>query len=240
MDPHPILAHLDGERRSLARHGEILQILPDVTRYASSDRSHHSIIFSRLTSESADEVIRREIEFHRRLTASFEWKVYAHDQPGDLLERLARHGLMAGPCEAVMVLDLADPPRWIDEVAGGVRRIDRVTQIEDFRRVAEQVFNKNYAFTASELADAIRSQSNDHRGYIAYKDGQAASIGRLYTHPDSVFGGLYGGATLAVSRAGFVSQCHRGPGAGCSRRWGEISDRRCLAYQRADPAEARL
>jgi hypothetical protein len=38
------------------------------------------------------------------------------------------------------------------------------------------------------------------RGYIAYADDQPVSIGRLYTHPDSIFGGLYGGGTLAAFR----------------------------------------
>ena len=50
------------------------------------------------------------------------------------------------------------------------------------------------------LVDGLRAGSTEHQGYVAYADGQPVSIGRLYTHPDSVFGGLYGGATLQAYR----------------------------------------
>jgi hypothetical protein len=33
-------------------------------------------------------------------------------------------------------------------------------------------------------------------GYIAFMDGCPASVGRLETHPDSWFAGLYGGGTI--------------------------------------------
>jgi hypothetical protein len=200
MDRLAILARLDAERRCLARDGEIVEILSDVIRFSSTDHSHHAIVFSSLTAQTADAAIRREIEYHRRLNAPFEWKLYAHDQPPDLLQRLVRHGLEPGPREAVMTIDLADAPHWIEEMACDVRRVDRLEQIEDFRRVAEQAFDKNYAFTTGQLADAIRGNSTDHQGYVAYINGQPASIGRLYTHRDSFFGGLYGGGTVPAFR----------------------------------------
>ena len=195
-----VLAQLDTERRCLVRDGEIVETLSDVTRFSSTDHSHRAVVFSRLTVKTANAAIQREIEFHRQLNAPLEWKLYANDQPSDLLQRLLRHGLEAGACEAVMAMDLADRPNWIDEMRIEVRRVDRLEHIEDFRRVAEQVFDKNYAFTAGQLADGIRNNSTDHRGYIAYINGQPASIGRLYTHRNSIFGGLYGGGTVPAFR----------------------------------------
>ena len=79
-------------------------------------------------------------------------------------------------------------------------RIERIDQIDDYRRVAEEVFEKNYDFTTNQLTRALRTGCQEHRGYVAYAKGKPVSIGRLYTHPDSLFAGLYGGGTLRSHR----------------------------------------
>jgi hypothetical protein len=200
MDPS-LLQRLDHERRHLARDGEILEVLDDVTRFHSVDGSHHSVVFSSLSEQTADAVIAREIAHYRALNAGFEWKLYAHDQPPDLLARLQRSGFEIGGCEAVLVREL-ETPELIDEQRPTIRveRIERESQIADFRRVAEEVFRRDYSFTSNELAEALRNRSTQHRGYIAYEADQPVSIGRLYTHPNSLFGGLFGGGTIASHR----------------------------------------
>jgi hypothetical protein len=204
VDRQVLLIRLDAERRNVAYDGLVLESAPPVTRCRATDGSHHTIIHSSLTAASADDVIVREIEHHRKLGASFEWKLYAHDMPDDLRERLVRHDFSIGPCEAVLTFDLwAVPPAWIEPDANSiVRRTDSVQVIEDFRRVAEAVFDKDYSFTTRQLLDALHAGSTQHRGYVAYANGGAdpVSIGRLYTHHDSVFGGLYGGGTLPAFR----------------------------------------
>ena len=192
-----ILRRLDQERRELARTGEAIDVLERVTRWRSVDGSHHAVSFSALDENTADAAIAEEIEHHRGLGAEFEWKLYAHDQPSDLLDRLRRRGFEIGPREAVLVHELIAPAEWMRPSDGcDVVRIEREEQIADYRAVAQSVFRKDYAFTAKELADAIRAGSDEHRGYIAYVNGQPASIGRLYTNPQSWFAGLYGGGTI--------------------------------------------
>ncbi len=91
--------------------------------------------------------------------------------------------------------DAATPARAV------VVRVATPRHLADFRRVAEDVFGKDYAFTTAQLADAIAAGSTQHLGYVAYAgDGEPAAIGRLYTHPRSHFGGLYGGGTRAAFR----------------------------------------
>jgi hypothetical protein len=202
LDQRPILARLDHERRTLARQGEVLDSLPHITRLRTADHSRHHISFSALTEETTDAAIAREIAHHRALNAPFEWKLYAHDTPPDLLDRLRQHGLDIGPLEAFLILDLTNPPAWIFEISQHtVTRVDRIDQVPLFRQVAEQVFQKDYTFTADELTAALRANSSQHRGYIALDQAnRAVSIGRLYIHPDSAFAGLYGGGTLASHR----------------------------------------
>jgi GNAT superfamily N-acetyltransferase len=61
--------------------------------------------------------------------------------------------------------------------------------------VLDDVFNGHNEAIIGQLTEAVRSESTHHRGYIAYVGTEPASVGRLYTHPDSCFAGLYGGGT---------------------------------------------
>ena len=202
MDARAVLGRLDEERRTLALDGTTLQVLPSVTRLNATDGSHHTVIYSRLSPSDADEAIAREVAHHRALAVPFEWKVYSHDGPANLLDRLARNSFEIGPKEAVLAFDLNELPEWISNGRDVlVRRGDDDDVIADFRHVAEKAFGKDYSFTATQLLDALRAGSTRHRCYVAYAPGGApVSVGRLYTHPASAFGGLYGGATLPAYR----------------------------------------
>ncbi|MDB5353807.1 MAG: acetyltransferase [Phycisphaerales bacterium] len=201
MELSVILDRLDAERRSLKRDGEVLEILPNITRLHSADGSRHQIIFSSLTPEIADSAIARQIAHYRELNVEVEWKAYAHDGPPDLLDRLAKQGCEIGPLEAVLALDLQSPPAWINQTPQTpVLRIAHPEQIRHFRTAAEIIFGKDYQFTSNELAEALRAGSTQHLGYVAMDGETPASVGRLYTHPDSAFGGLYGGGTLPTHR----------------------------------------
>ena len=197
MDLDAVRGQLDRERRTLARDREVVDILPHVTRLRGADGSYHTVTFSSLAGDTADAVIEAELAHHRGLGVAFEWKVYAHDRPADLRERLARRGFAVGPQEAVLVLDLHDPPPWVTEGSRlEVVRVERPEQVELYRRAAEVVFRKDYAFTARQLLEGIAARSRQHVGYVAVVDGGPVGIGRLYSHPDSAFGGLYGGGTV--------------------------------------------
>jgi hypothetical protein len=201
MEHEQILARLDHERRQLERDGEVIERLLTVTRLRSVDHARHQVIYSALSAETADAAIAREIEYHRQLKVSFEWKAFAHDKPPDLLARLAGHGFEIGPMEAVLVHDLADPPTWVRQADGlKVVRVERIEQVALYRQVAERIFEKDYALTARELAAALAAGSTQHRGYIACAQDEPVSVGRLYTHPKSAFAGLYGGGTLKSHR----------------------------------------
>jgi hypothetical protein len=200
MDLRAIRDRLDVERRTLARDGEALNILPDVTRMTGPAGSYRTLICSSLNADTADAAIAKQVAHYCKVGAAFEWKVYSHDAPADLRQRLARHGFSVGPREAVVVLDLSNPPAWV----GGpgdieVVRVERPEQVELFRDAAVEIFGKDYGLTAK-LLRAIESGSTQHLAYVAMVDGRAVSVGRLYTHPDSLFGGLYGGGSRAAFR----------------------------------------
>jgi hypothetical protein len=208
-----LLHQLDTERRTLARIGETLEQDEHITRLTSSDGSHHTIIFSSLDSENADAIIVRETAHYRGLLApsnfpakmEVEWKLYEHDAPADLINKLETAGFEIGACESVVALDLSDHHDWIDDpLANHVERVTTLEQVNLYRQTAELIFHKNYAYTANELSRGIATGSTEHIGYLAFDSTMATpvpvSIGRLYTHANSLFGGLYGGATLPSHR----------------------------------------
>jgi GNAT superfamily N-acetyltransferase len=198
MDPVELLKRLDEERRNVARGQEVLDLLPAVTRVRSP---YHAISFSALTADNADAAIVEQVEHHRKLGVEFEWKLYAHDTPADLRLRLERHEFRIGPLEAVLVFELSEACEWIERVdSSAVLRVELPEHVEIYRKVAEAVFEKKYDLTARELTGALSTGSTHVRGYIAYAADQPVSIGRLYTHPHSLFGGLYGGGTLPAFR----------------------------------------
>lgn len=202
MDVQKVLDRLDEERRTIVHGESTIEILPHVTRVASFDGRQHSVIYASMTGQEADDVISEQIAHYRQLGRGFEWKVYRHDEPAGLKERLSSRGFFVGDLEAVLVLDLGDSPRWIDTVdTSAVRRIDTLDDLPLFQQAAEAVFKKNYDFTTRELSTAIRHNDTTHRGYVAIADGQPVSCARLYTHPHSAFGGLYGGGTIQDYRS---------------------------------------
>jgi len=201
MDKREILRLLDEDRRGPAYDATVVEVLPELVRGRLADGKHHWIAYSSLDENNVDAVITRELEHYRELGAEFEWTVYGHDRPTDMLDRLRAHGFIPGACEAVMIYDLKAPADWMRETnIGSLIRVDRLEQVADFRAVAETVFDKDYSSTANELSEAIRTGSTQHRAYVAYADGKPVSVGRLYTHPKRIFAGLYGGGTIEEYR----------------------------------------
>jgi len=198
MDMDYIRRRLDDERRYLARDSETVHVLPHLTRSVSGPR--RMVIWSSLDEANADDVIAGEIAHHRAQKRSFEWKFYSHDGPADLLSRLQRQGLVAGPREAVMVYDLSEGPPECASNDCVVTRITRPDQIEHYRGISQETIGKRYNFICDELADAVARGSTQYLGYVAYAGDEPAAIGRLYTHPLSAFGGLYGGSTREAYR----------------------------------------
>lgn len=196
MDHAAILARLDEERRSLIREDDVTEIGERVTVRRSSDSRRCSVDFSRLSESDVDAAIAWVLRTYP--FESLEWKLYSHDAPADLVARLTSHGLVAGPREAVMVLDIDGSKKW--DVTADVRQVSSEATLADFRQVAEAVFAKDYSLTTGELRAALRAGSTEHVAFVAYAEGVPASIGRVYTHKESAFAGLYGGGTLPIFR----------------------------------------
>jgi len=174
--PHlsAVLEQLDRERRSLFPVGVSGQALAQVTRLYGIAGGWHQIAFSALSHGDADRVI---------------------------VARLGRHGFETGPREAVVVLDGRVRRPWLD--APGPHRVEPVRSRGDLRAfaaAAETIFAADQTPVVRELEARLLEGSSQHVAYIGFSGGAVAAVGRLYTHPESQFGGLYGGGTLEAHR----------------------------------------
>lgn len=205
VDRTDILRQLDRERRCLFHEGSVGEVLAESVRVRGIDGDWHAVAWSSLAPARADRVIQETVGHYRKLGASLEWTAYSHDTPPDLLDRLAAHGFEIGPKEVVVVLDLDEPPDWVTAPSGvDVVRVADAAELELFAGVAQQVSGDRAPAQVDAIVNALGRAlelgSTQHLGYVVLDGQRPVSIGRLYTHPESSFGGLYGGATLTGDR----------------------------------------
>jgi hypothetical protein len=201
MDLEAIRRKLDGARRTLFADGSAGEVLPHVTRVRGQLGDWHEVAFASLAHADVEAVIAEQVQHYRALNVEVEWKVYAHDSPADLRHRLERHGFEIGERESVVVLDLHERPAWLSAaLEHRVVVVQSREHLATFRSVAESVFGGSQERIVAEMASALSAGSSQHRGYIAYHGDVPAGVGRLHTHPEGAFAGLYGGGTLEEHR----------------------------------------
>jgi hypothetical protein len=160
------------------------------------------ILWSQLTADTADDVIDEQLAYFRNIGREFEWKVYSYDQPADLKDRLAAHGLeLDEPADAIMVLDIDALPSVLSQpVPTAIRRITDPGEIPMAMTVLAQVWEEDFTPLGEELASQMQQTPDVLSLYAAFIDGQAVSVAWSQFAPASEFVGLWGGSTLANYR----------------------------------------
>ena len=151
----------------------------ETTLFIGDDWS--ALLWSDLDESNADAVIERVADRLRGLTGHAEWKLYGHDRPADLAERLRAAGFTAEDEEAVMVADAAALPA----PGADVRLREDPSAFVD---LAAAVFGERHELAANAIA------------VVAVVDGEAVSGGRVDLDAGTEFAGLYGGVTLPAFR----------------------------------------
>lgn len=209
MEPQALLALYDQDQRiTVEWPGQRREVVDPVIRLIDPQRQHSFVLYSKLSADNADAVIAREKAYFRALGHSFEWKLFAHDTPPDLKDRLAAAGLeIVEPAEAIMVLDLDTVP---DLLAGpplaAVRRVTTREQVYAMLRVQAVVWDHEYDWLAEELSETLAEHPDQLSIYAAYVDDQPVSAGWIRFLPGRQFASLWGGSTLPDYRGrGFYS-----------------------------------
>jgi GNAT superfamily N-acetyltransferase len=202
METEVILALFDEQQRiNIEYPGTRKERRPHLIRYVSETGGRHFILYSNLAGADVETVIAEEQAYFGPL-GRVEWKVYAHDQPVDLHERLVAHGFEVEEQEAVMVLELEETARLdVPALPAGVtvRRLESASQLEDVRRIEEAVWGEDFGQLVENLA-ADLAVPGYLSVYAAHVEGKPACAGWIYFHPNGHFADLWGGATLPEHR----------------------------------------
>ena len=192
-----LLARLDIERRasgdpSAEGHG---------WRETSPTGSQCTIIYSHCAADEIDRVIRDEALRARERNYALEWKVYGHDTPTDLKDRLVAAGFAPEPVESLLVLEANETTLAnFGAPAYEIKRLRDPDRLDDYAAVCRDVGRTNVGDETNRLAATLRETPDLMSVYVAYVAGEAVGCGRIYFLPDSEFAGIYGGNTKKAHR----------------------------------------
>src|SRR4051812_32912566 len=159
-----------------------------------------AVIWSGLDETNADATIARMVPRLRAIEGHAEWKLYGHDRPADLAQRLVAAGLEPEDEETVLVAELADladlpAPSGVD-----VRIASTPELIATWVDVNTRAFGESFAFTGRELLRALEHDPPRRLGVITFVDGVPVSAGRIDFDASSEFASIWGGGTLPEYR----------------------------------------
>ncbi len=159
------------------------------------------VVYSRLGVADADRVIHRQAAYFLGIGHNLEWKLYAHDQPADLHQRLLAHGFTDEDPEAIMALNLTELPPALSQLPSArICRCANPELMNDAISVYGAVWPQKVARLAQRLNHTLRTAPQRLRVYVAYVDGEPVAVGRIHFSPHSAFASLWGSATLQAFR----------------------------------------
>ena len=204
MDTADLLTLFDREqRREIEFFGFRRSATPQVVRHIPEPGygGNGYVLYSDLRADDADAAIEEQIAFFTGLGIPLGWKLYGHDAPPDLGERLARRGFLPQEVESVVVLDLAEAPDALwQPVTHDIRRVTDPALIAEVVAVQDAVWGERFDWLGPQLAEELQAPGDAFRLYLAYADGAPASTAWIRFHPPTQFASLWGGSTLASYR----------------------------------------
>lgn len=212
-----ILCLLDRERRVLNPRSSHAEIIVE----GGTDGTDRFVAFCRVSEDCLDDLIHQQKARAERFGYSLEWKVYGHDDPPDLAQRLIAAGFEPDPVEQVVALKLGQHalegfPSTTNAV---IKRIEDAGGLEAVVEISRDIGRDNVERERARLKAAVEDDPESMSIYVAYVRGEPASCGRLHVGKASGLGELCGGRTktkfrnqglyLALVRARLVEAIQR-------------------------------
>ncbi|OAR23193.1 GCN5 family acetyltransferase [Streptomyces sp. ERV7] len=172
-----------------------------VVRQTGPDPAWNGILWSGLDEACADREIAEQVRHFTTLGREFEWKLYAHDTPGDLGGRLRAAGFTAEPAEALMVAETKDQ-LGTTELPDGVELVP-VTDTAGVALMAavhEQAFGDDASRIARRMELQLAEAPDTLVAVMAVADGVPVCAARMELIPGTEFAGLWGGGTAEAWR----------------------------------------
>ncbi|MCX5257520.1 GNAT family N-acetyltransferase [Streptomyces canus] len=199
MDHVAVLALFDRDMREGAQPdgpGARVERVGGVVRQVAAEHGWNGVVWSDLDASSADKAIAEQIAYYTGLGREFEWKLYGHDLPFDLGQRLRAAGFTAEPEETLMIAEVADLTLDV-EPPEGIRFLP-VTDRAGVDLVAE-VHEKAFGTDSSRLRHQLLARLDDPDtvvAVVALAGDVPVSAARMELVPGTRFAGLWGGGTV--------------------------------------------
>ncbi|MFD9904518.1 GNAT family N-acetyltransferase [Streptomyces sp. NPDC059063] len=172
-----------------------------VIRHVGAAHDWSAVVWSDLDADTADEAIAAQVRHFASLGREFEWKLYSHDLPHDLPERLLAAGFTPEPAETLMVADVAELPS--DAAPPEGIRLVPVTDaagVDLMVSVHEQAFGTDGTALGRQVLDQLTATPDKVAAVVALAGDAPVSSARLEFQPGTDFAGLWGGGTVAAWR----------------------------------------
>ncbi|MET7459097.1 GNAT family N-acetyltransferase [Nonomuraea sp. NPDC005501] len=157
----------------------------------------NGILWSDLDEDTADAEIAAQVAYFTALKRSFEWKLYSHDRPADLAERLSAAGFAAEPEETLLAAEaaaMAAEPRLPEGVV--LRPAEDPAGIELLMEAHEQAFGIPAPGLRDQLLRRLAERPESMAAVVAMAGDRPISGARVDLDPDTEFAGLFGGGTV--------------------------------------------
>ncbi|PAZ09136.1 GNAT family N-acetyltransferase [Streptomyces sp. SA15] len=200
MDHAAVLALFDRDLREGAQpDGPDARIerVGKVIRQVAPAQGWNGVVWSDLDAAGADAAIADQIAHYTGLGHAFEWKLYGHDRPVDLGQRLRAAGFTPEPEETLMIGEVADlildaePPEGIRVLPVTDRAgVDLVADVH------EQAFGTDASRLRHQLLARLTDDPDTVVAVVALAGDTPVSAARMELVPGTRFAGLWGGGTV--------------------------------------------
>ncbi|KOT60375.1 MULTISPECIES: GNAT family N-acetyltransferase [Streptomyces] len=204
MDHDTMLAVFDDRMRKNAppdAPGAYVERVGDVVRQTGPDAAWNGVLWSALDRSRVDEAIAEQVDHYTALGREFEWKLYGHDQPDDLADRLEAAGFVPEEPETLMVARIADLPTSSAPPTGiELRPVTDAAGVELMAQAQEEAFGRDGARHRQQLLAQLTERPDTVVAVVAMAGDVPVSAARMELVPGTGFAGLWGGGTVPAWR----------------------------------------
>ncbi|MFF3171858.1 GNAT family N-acetyltransferase [Streptomyces sp. NPDC057900] len=202
-----LLAVFDREMREFARPdgpGDRVERIGDVVRRNGAAHDWNGVVWSSpdLDAARADAAIAAQVAHcEEHGCDEFEWKLYGHDRPADLGDRLLAAGFEAEEPETLLVATVAELPTEVVLPDGvRLRTVRDEADVELMARAHEQAFGSDRPRLRQQVLARLKEDPDHFVGVLAMAGEEPVSSARMELYPDTGFAGLWGGGTVEAWR----------------------------------------
>ena len=185
----------------------------------------HGVVHTELDATNADAAIAAQIAYFRARGTDFEWKLYSHDQPADLGERLSAAGFTAGDPETLLVAEIAQlsktglPTTPPDGIV--LRPVTTAADADLVAEASDAAFGGGGDRARARVLARLAADPATVWTWLAMAGDRPVSAARMLVHPGTGFASLWGGGTApewrgrGIYRALVAERMRVAAGLGC-------------------------